>query len=647
MVRLCDEALKSSKRFAVPEGLGGAGVHVADPAMGSGTFLLGVMRRIAEGIAEDQGAGAVGPAMTAVAERLIGFELQFGAFAVAQLRMLAEMIELGATGSPRLFVTNTLGDPYADQESGTGIYRELSRSRREANAIKRSQPITVVIGNPPYKEKAKGRGSWIEQGSGNRRAPLADWQAPAAWGVGAHAKHLRNLYVYFWRWAAWKVFEQGAGGRDLEPPVAERRSGLVCYITVSGFLNGPGFQKMRHDLRRDCDEVCVIDCSPEGHQPEVATRIFQDVQHPVCIVLASRSPANDPKVPARVRYRSLAPGRREAKFVELADVALDGAGWLKGASGWRAPFLPEFNGGWGDMVPLDMVIGDSGSGVMPGRTWVIAPDAGSLHQRWDRLIGEKNRDRRAMLFHPHLRDGIPGDRHVAKAGAKLIGGNSVESVEWGLAEQQSKDAGNRSRAQDAVGLTAPVRYGFRSFDRQWIIPDTPIGRRARSPVRCSASWTEWMLSSSVAPRVGGSRTRPTPARTSPTRGTTTRQSRRRSTIGWELRVPISRPRPGSPTPPSSSTYSRRGSVVISLRPLSRDDAAFRDRTSRSLRKRTVLSAGFWTPHIEDRPHGRRSGKAALKSSSPVRCATGFVLMYSVLASRSPRDPSYASTLEPM
>ena len=474
MVRLCDEALKSSKRFAVPEGLGGAGVHVADPAMGSGTFLLGVMRRIAQGIADDQGAGAVGPAMTAVAERLIGFELQFGAFAVAQLRMLAEMIELGATGSPRLFVTNTLSDPYADQESGTGIYRELSRSRREANAIKRSQPITVVIGNPPYKEKAKGKGSWIEEGSGNRSAPLADWQAPAAWGIGAHAKHLRNLYVYFWRWAAWKVFEQGAGGRDREPPMVEHLSGLVCYITVAGFLNGPGFQKMRHDLRRDCDEIWVIDCSPEGHQPEVATRIFQDVQHPVCVVLASRSPANDPAIPARVRYRSLTPGRREAKFAELAGIGLDSAGWVDGASGWRAPFLPEFTGGWGDMVSLDAVIRDSGSGVMPGRTWVIAPDAESLQRRWEQLIGEKDRDRRATLFHPHLRDGLPGDRHVAKAGAKLIGGHPVDSIERGLAEQQSKDAGTRSRAENVVKASSAVRYGFRSFDRQWIIPDSRV-----------------------------------------------------------------------------------------------------------------------------------------------------------------------------
>ena len=29
------------------------------------------------------------------------------------------------------------------------------------------------------------------------------------WNVGAHTKHLRNLYVYFWRWATWKVFGDG------------------------------------------------------------------------------------------------------------------------------------------------------------------------------------------------------------------------------------------------------------------------------------------------------------------------------------------------------------------------------------------------------------------------------------------------------
>ena len=87
---------------------------------------------------------------------------------------------------------------------------------------------------------------------------------PREWGVGAHSKHLRNLYIYFWRWATWKVFDHHPGD-----------TGIVCFITVAGFLSGPGFQKMRDYLRRACDDIWVIDCSPEGHQPEVNTRIFR------------------------------------------------------------------------------------------------------------------------------------------------------------------------------------------------------------------------------------------------------------------------------------------------------------------------------------------------------------------------------------
>lgn len=474
MVRLCDEALRSSSRFGVADGLAGDNIHIADPAVGSGTFLLGVLRRIAGTIeANHGGPGAVGPKITEIAQRLIGFELQFGAFAVAQLRLLAEMIDLGAEGSPQLFVTDTLSDPHADFEAGQGIYREISKSQSMANEIKRAQPITVVIGNPPYKEKAKGKGSWIESGSGNITAPLNDWQPPKAWKAGTHAKHLRNLYIYFWRWAAWKVFEQGAGGRDKEPPVHEHLSGMVCYITVAGFLNGPGFQKMRSDLRRDCDEIWVIDCSPEGHQPGVATRIFQGVQHPVCIVLASRSPANDPAKPARARFRALKKGGREDKFKELSTVALESPGWSDCPSAWRAPFLPEFAGGWADLVPLDAVIGDRGSGVMPGRTWIIAPDAGSLQRRWHALVSEPDATKRAMLFHPH--EG--GDKTVSKASKKGLNGHHgpLKGIET-LLEEKKHDA-TRAEANEALRVTAPVRYGFRSFDRQWIIPDNRVINR--------------------------------------------------------------------------------------------------------------------------------------------------------------------------
>jgi hypothetical protein len=465
MVRLCDEALKSSDRFAVAQGLASPQVHIADPATGSGTFLLATLRAIAASVAADEGEGGVAGAITEAAKRLYGFELQFGAFAVAQLRLLAEMIDLGADGSPGLFVTDTLSDPHADFESGQGIYREISKSQRLAGEVKRAQPITVVIGNPPYKEKAKGKGSWIESGSGNMAAPLNDWQPPKAWGVGTHSKHLRNLYVYFWRWAAWKVFEQGAGGRDKTPPINEELSGMVCYITVSGFLNGPGFQKMRHDLRRSCDDIWIIDCSPEGHQPEVATRIFQGVQHPVCIVLASRSPANDPANPARARFRALAKGRRGDKFAELTGVSLDSEGWSDCPSGWRAPFLPEFAGSWSDFTSLDEIVGYGGPGVTAGRTWVIAPDAETLARRWEKLLSESDPTRKELLFHPTQRKNkktgeyeVSG-RHIRKIVNESLGSQSTRAVQ----------IINESEPQKDFAL-----YGFRSFDRQFLIADARV-----------------------------------------------------------------------------------------------------------------------------------------------------------------------------
>ena len=173
MVRLVDEALRSGPRFGLSEGLASPEVTVADPATGTGTFLLGVLRRIAQTTAADQGPGAVPAVIEATTSRLIGFEIQFGPFAVAQLRLLAELQSLlgdpSAVPASRLYVTDTLGNPYAEEEYLPQILMPLGESRRRANAIKRQEKITVVIGNPPYKDKAKGLGGWIESGSTGER----------------------------------------------------------------------------------------------------------------------------------------------------------------------------------------------------------------------------------------------------------------------------------------------------------------------------------------------------------------------------------------------------------------------------------------------------------------------------------------------
>jgi hypothetical protein len=470
MVALVDEALRGPL-FERPAGFASADVTVADPAVGTGTFLLGVLRRIAENISEDQGEGSVRGAITAAAKRLFGFELQFGPFAVAQLRVLAEMQALmkrsgnekgksAKTIAPEtnLFITDTLGNPFVEEEQLPQIVEAVARSRREANKVKRGQPITVVIGNPPYKEKAEGRGGWIENGAGGELvAPLDRWKPPPEWGVGAHGKHLKNLYVYFWRWATLKVF--GSGLRAATGLPDKDEEGIVCFITVAGFLNGPGFEKLRDDLRRTCSDIWVIDCSPEGHQPDVPTRIFQGVQQPVCITLAARKLGKESSVPARVRFRSLPKGKREEKFTALANLSLFSQDWIECPSDWRAPFLPQVEGQWADFAPLKAIFAYNGSGVMPGRTWVIAPDAESLKRRWTRLISENDPAKKELLFHPHLRKKKPGDKHLNKGVAEGLAGHEFRSA---------------SAAKDKSEVIPPARYAFRTLDRQWIIPDARL-----------------------------------------------------------------------------------------------------------------------------------------------------------------------------
>ncbi len=450
MVRLVDDVLRSD-RFQLHAGLASPVVTLVDPATGTGTFLLGVLRKIAETIAADEGAGAVRGAIDAAVKRLIAFEMQLGPFAVAQLRILAEIVELtGAVPqeSVRMFVTNTLGNPDDDEGWIPGMLAPIAQSRKAANKIKRDEPVTVVFGNPPYKEKAKGRGGWIEgeDAAAEKTAPLAEWMPPREWGAGAHSKHLRNLYIYFWRWATWKVFDHHPANR----------AGIVCYITVAGFLGGPGFQKMRDYLRRTCDDIWVIDCSPEGHQPEVNTRIFQGVQQPVCIVLASRSAKSDPSVPAKVRFHALPTGHRTEKFKALGELRIGMGEWIDCPTDWRAPFLPASTGAWATFPKLEDLFIYNGSGSMPGRTWIIAPDSESLEKRWRKLIASPKSEMDA-LFQPHLSGGKLGDRH------------SQRVVKQGLPGYEARP---KPVADETGGCIAPVRYGYRSFAGSGSFPTT-------------------------------------------------------------------------------------------------------------------------------------------------------------------------------
>ena len=173
------------------------------------------------------------------------------------------------------------------------------------------------------------------------------------------------------------------------------------------------------------------------------------------------------KTPARVRFRALPKGRREDKFKALAALSLDGKDWIDCPADWRAPFLPAFGGKWADFAALGGLFVYDGSGVMPGRTWIIAPDKETLEWRWGRLVKEKDVDKREELFHPH--EG--GDKTSTKASKVGLSGHEFRS---------------HSIASDTAKAIKPVRYAFRTLDRQWIIPDNRLINRPNPTL-----WKVW------------------------------------------------------------------------------------------------------------------------------------------------------------
>jgi hypothetical protein len=208
MVDFVHELLRD--RLHQPAGFAADNVVAVDPAMGTGTFLVEILRACADEIDRREGQGARGPRLRELfANRLVGFEIQAAPYAVAELRLHEALTGHHGCDLPNAdarFLTDALEDPV--EHAGRRLaaaHRVIGQSRTNANRIKRDAHVTVVIGNPPHVENAKGRAPWIEHrrptphvpGQPTRRPSLDEFRVP---GGGRYESDLygRKYSVLAW-----------------------------------------------------------------------------------------------------------------------------------------------------------------------------------------------------------------------------------------------------------------------------------------------------------------------------------------------------------------------------------------------------------------------------------------------------------------
>jgi hypothetical protein len=451
-VRLIDELLR--ERLGRVMGFAAPDVVTLDPAAGTGTYLLGVIEHAMARVESEQGAGAVAGQAKALAGNLHGFEVLVGPYAVCQLRVSRALKERGGVlpqDGPHIYLTDTLESPHATPPQVPLFLKPIADQHGRALEVKDKVPVIVCLGNPPYdrhpaaEEAGKARtGGWVRWGDqGEGGAPIfRDFLDPAInAGHGVHVKNLYNLYVYFWRWALWKVFEHKTAAGP----------GVVSFISASSYLDGDAFCGMREHMRCLCDEIWILDLGGEGRGTRKSENVFA-IQTPVAIAVAVRSGKGIKDKPAKVHYARIQ-GSRAQKLRTLDDIRdFTHVKWEDCPGDWHAPFRPAGKGRYFDWPLLTDLMPWQHSGAQFKRTWPICPDPETLKARWRALLNAKDmadvfketRDRKVEHQYPPL---LPTGQR-SKALAEL-----------------PKDC-DPPRAE---------RYAYRSFDRQWALADSRLG----------------------------------------------------------------------------------------------------------------------------------------------------------------------------
>ncbi len=330
----------------------------------------------------------------------------------------------------------------------------------------------MCIGNPPYNRQTidddqqtqvERKGGWVRFGNEHETPILQNFiESATKAGYGKHLKNIYNDYVYFWRWAMWKVFEQPQS----------QQGGVISFITASSYLRGPGFVGMRQHMRQIFDELWLIDLEGDNLGTRKTENVFA-IETPVVIAVGVRYAAPQPTQPATVHYCRIE-GTTEQKLPQIAHIKqFSDLVWEACGTGWFDPFIPAASGAYATWPKLTDLFPWQENGVQFKRKWPISPSNKTLKKRWKHLLSLPLEDREVALY---------------RTDARTIHRDIKDTV-------QNRVLPALAKLSATAAAPEPIRYGYRSFDSQWSMYDARLCDRPRPDLGKSHSENQIYLTS--------------------------------------------------------------------------------------------------------------------------------------------------------
>ncbi len=207
--------------------LSDTGVHIIDPFVGTGNFIVRLMQEIQGTALEEK-----------YRHELHCNEVMLLPYYIASLNIEQEFFQRTGTYLP--FEGIALADTFEllEQEQGELFTRENTERVKKQKAT----DMFVVIGNPPY-----NMGQINENDNNkNRKYEIMDDRVADTYVKDSKAtlkNKLYDPYVKAIRWASDRIGEEG----------------VVAFVTNNGFLDRTAFDGMRKHLTEDFDTIYILD----------------------------------------------------------------------------------------------------------------------------------------------------------------------------------------------------------------------------------------------------------------------------------------------------------------------------------------------------------------------------------------------------
>ena len=270
------------------------GVHIIDAFVGTGNFIVRLMREINPFHLKAK-----------YRDELWCNEVLLLPYYVANLNIEHEFYAITDEYLP--FEGISLVDTFELAEE-----RQLSLLTEENTARVKKQkasPMFVVIGNPPYNAGQVN----ANDNNKNRKYPAMDALIRETYARDSTATNKNSLYdpyVKSLRWASDRIGKEG----------------IVALITNNSFLDGRAFDGMRKHLAADFDEIYILDLGGNARKDKlVADASVFGIQVGVSINLfvkrgEGQAPSGEQREPARISYyRTDDAWNKDQKFAFLRD----------------------------------------------------------------------------------------------------------------------------------------------------------------------------------------------------------------------------------------------------------------------------------------------------------------------------------------